>query len=81
MTHDEAKAHFGIYSNKSRPRGLQIGKFLIMRHWGDACWDTLTAKNECQTDWVRLGTVRNLDGLRAYQFVLWRLVFTWSFIK
>lgn len=80
MTPDEAKLHYGIYASTSAPRSLQIGRFLIMLHWGDACWDTLTHKLECNTDWIRLGTVRNLQGLRAYQLVLWRMTLTWAFI-
>ena len=81
MTADEAKVYYGIYASPNRSRSVQIGNFLIMLHWGDACWDTLTAKHECQTDWIRLGIVRNLHGLRAYQLVLWRMVLTWGFVK
>ena len=78
MTAEEAKLHYGIYASQNKPRAVQIGKLLIMAHWGDACWDTLTHKLECNTDWIRLGTVRNLDGIRAYQLVIWRLIVTWG---
>ena len=81
MTLDEIRAYYGIYTSEHRPRAFQLGRFLIMFHWGEACWDTLTIKNECQTDWFRLGKIRNLDGLHAYQLVAWRLIATWSFIK
>ena len=81
MTQDEIRTHYGIYTSENRPRAFQLGRFFIMFHWGEACWDTLTIKNECQTDWLRLGKVRNLAGLEAYQLVVWRLVATWNFIK
>lgn len=81
MTHDQAKTHFGIYPSDSKPRALQIGRLLIMSHWGDACWDTLTHKNECNTDFIAVRKIRNLDGLSAYQLVCWRLVLTWGLMK
>lgn len=81
MTLDEAKAYYGIYANKNKPKSIQIGNLLVMAHWGDACWDTLTHKLECNTDWFRLGRVRNLDGICAYQLVIWHLILTWGIIK
>jgi len=78
MTHDDAKTHYGIYSSKGHPRAFQLGQYLFMFHWGDACWDTLTHKNECNTDFFAVRTVRNLDGLKAYQLVCWRLIVTWG---
>lgn len=80
MTHDEAKTLFGIYPAKGTPRSLQLGPLLAMFHWGNACWDTLTHKNECNTDFFALRRVRNLDGISAYQIVCWRLIITWAIL-
>lgn len=80
MTQDEVKSHYGMYPTTSKPRDFSIGRLLAQVRWGEESWDTLTAKNECQTDYLRFGRVRNLDGLECWQFVCWRLVVTWAVI-
>jgi len=81
ITHDEAKTHYGMYSSKNKPRSVWVGPYLVMAHWGNSCWDTLTHKNECNTDFFAVRRVRNLDGVKAFQIVAGRLILTWGKAK
>jgi len=54
---------------------------MVMWQWGSACWDSINIKEECYTDYFRIGKVRNLKGLQIYQCILWRLCVTWGSLK
>jgi hypothetical protein len=81
MTYEELKEHYGVYKSDAKAHSFTVGKFLVMWRWGNACWDSINIKEECYTDYFRIGKVRNLQGVQIYQCILWRLCVTWGLVK
>jgi hypothetical protein len=81
MTYEELKEHYGVYKSTAKPHTFTIGSTMVMWQWGSACWDSINIKEECYTDYFRIGKVRNLRGNQIYQCILWRLCVTWGSLK
>ena len=80
MTQDEIRSYYGTFSSTAKSHNYTIGRLLLNWKWGEDCWDSITAKDECYTDYFRISRIRNLTGLKCWQLICWRLIVTWAIV-
>ena len=75
----KAREYFDIKPCPNPTHEVRIGSFLLHWQWAVDNWSHLTDNNHEVVHWLRIGTIRNMQGQKLYQIVIGKLNIMWGF--
>ena len=75
------KAKGKLYPCPNPTHDFQIGRLMGQWTWAKDSWSEVNSNGNLQTNFIRIGYLETLEGLKGYNMILWKLNIIFGFTK